>query len=480
MTAKTGEKKPKTEKKRRSKGSGSVYKKGHVYMARWVVTLDGHRKVFAKSTETGDKDEALKKLAEYVAPYRLGTREKVLRNQVAELGGVKAQIQQFEDEKPALDLTAAWTAYKDAPNRPDSGQRTLEGYKSQFDRFTVWMQKNHPDLTELRSVTEEIAFQFAGELGRTLTPNSFNKYLVLLRRMWKVLHKTARLTLNPWENLDNKLLATHSRRELTIDELKSVCSAVSGEMRVLFAVGLYCGLRLGDAVLLKWSNVDLKRHVIFIVPAKTARRSNGKVLRIPLHGSLYSMLADTSADDRHGYVMKELAELYERDDTALVKRISKVFEACKIVTRCKVAGYSRLGVDVGYHSLRHSFVSLSANAGSSLAAVQAVVGHSNPAMTRHYLHADQNIVKNAVYALPDVTGTTPVQDPVDAAKAERTALLAIVKGMTAKTWKSDRKKMLSMLKSGGNTESQKQCGTESGQKPPETPCNPATKEGQPA
>lgn len=467
MTAKKGEKKPKTEKKRRSRGSGSVYKKGHVYMARWVVTLDGHRKAFTRSTETGDKDEALKKLAEYVAPYRLGSKEKILRNQVAELGGVKAQIQKIEDEKPALDLSATWMAYTDAPNRPDSGQRTMEGYASQFERFTTWMKKNHPAVTELRGVTEEIAFQFAGELGRKLTPNSFNKYLVLLRRMWKVLHKKARLTCNPWEHLENKLLATHSRRELTIDELKAVCAAVHGEMRILFAVGLYCGLRLGDAVLLKWSNVDLKRHMIMVVPAKTARRSNGKVLRIPLHGSLYAMLTETPEEDRRVYVMQELAELYERDDTALVKRISEVFKACDIETRCKVEGYSRLGVNVGFHSLRHSFVSLSANAGSSLAAVQAVVGHSNPAMTRHYLHADQNVVKNAVYALPDVTGTTPIPEPANAAKAERAALLSIAECMTAKTWKAKRDELISKLKSSGPTETQK--GEAAGKKPAATP-----------
>ena len=472
MTAKKGEKKPKLDKKRRSRGSGSVYKKGHVYMARWVVSLDGRRKAFTRSTETGDKDEAIKKLAEYVAPYRLGSKEKILRNQVAELGGVKAQIQKFEDEKPSLDLASAWAAYTDAPNRPDSGQRTMAGYASQFERFAVWMKKTHPAVTELRSVTEEIAFQFAGEIGKKLTPNSFNKYLVLLRRVWKVLRKPAKLTCNPWENLDNKLLATHSRRELTIEELTSVCAAVKGEMRILFAVGLYCGLRLGDAVLLKWSNVDLIRRLMMIVPAKTARRSNGKVLRIPLHGSLFSMLAETPEEERLGYVMPELAEMYQHDDTALVKRISEVFKACGIKTRCKVEGYSRLGVDVGFHSLRHSFVSLSANAGSSLAAVQAVVGHSNPAMTRHYLHADQNIVKKAVYALPDVTGTTPIPEPADAAKAEKAALLAIAEGMTAKTWKANRDKLISMLKSSGPAETQS--GEAAGKKPSTTPNDTTT------
>jgi integrase len=449
----------------------NLMKRGRTWYIKRMV--DG--RVIMQSTGQTGIDEARKERDRVLNPTYLRDEKERTEAVLAKVESLDRKLTQVANELPSLGILAAWTAYKNAPNRPDSGPRTMAGYESQFDRFTDWMRKNHPAVTELRGVTEEIAFQFAGDLGRTLTPNSFNKYLVLFRRMWKVLHKTARLTCNPWENLDNKLLATHSRRELTIEELTTVCAAVSGEMRVLFAVGLYCGLRLGDAVLLKWSNVDLIRRLMMIVPAKTARRSNGKVLRIPLHGSLYAMLAETPEEDRRVYVMPELAALYERDDTALVKRISRVFEECSIKTRCKVEGYSRLGVDVGFHSLRHSFVSLSANAGSSLAAVQAVVGHSNPAMTRHYLHADQSVVKTAVYALPDVTGAVPTPDPADTAKAEKTSILTTLEGMTAKTWKADRDKLLSMLKRNEITEVQKQSGAKTGTSPTSTPVENPTR-----
>ena len=449
-----------------------LFKRGNVW---WIQAMRKGERI-KQTTGESDIEKARVIRDEVLNPLNLRNEKKRAEAVLAKVEGIDRQLAKIENELPSLGILAAWTAYRNAPNRPDSGQRTMEGYESQFDRFLLWMKTNHPTVTELRGVTEEIAFQFAGEIGRKLTPNSFNKYLVLFRRIWKVLHKTARLNCNPWEHLDNKLLATHSRRELTIDELTSVCTAVSGEMRILFAIGLYCGLRLGDAVLLKWSSIDLKRRLMMIVPAKTARRSNGKVLRIPLHGSLYAMLAETPEEARRVYVMPELAKLYERDDTALVKRISKVFKECNIETRCKVAGYSRLGVDVGFHSLRHSFVSLSANAGSSLAAVQAVVGHSNPAMTRHYLHADQNVVKKAVYALPDVTGAAPTPDPADAAKAEKTAILTTLEGMTAKTWKADRAKLLSMLKSHETTEEQKQKVAETERSPTSTTVEQPTKE----
>ncbi len=55
---------------------------------------------------------------------------------------------------------------------------------------------------------------------------------------------------------------TASHRELTIEELRQVCSAATGELRTLFAIGLYSGLRLADAVTLQWGEVELIRRLI--------------------------------------------------------------------------------------------------------------------------------------------------------------------------------------------------------------------------
>ena len=365
---------------------------------------------------------------------------------LAKVESLDRQIARIENDMPSLGLLDAWTAYRNAPNRPDSGARTMDMYESQFKRFTAWMQKNYPKVKELRGVTEEIAYEFAGELGRTLTPNSYNKYLVLYRRVWKVLHKVGRLTENPWAGLDNKLLDTHSRRELTVEELIKVCESVQGEMRGLFAVGIYCGLRLGDAVLLKWSNVDLIRKFVMVIPSKTARRAHGKVLKIPLHHSLLAMLAETPEAERSGYVFPDLAALYQHDDTILVKRIKKVFKECGIETMSKVEGRKKMATEVGFHSLRHSFVSLSANAGANLAAVQAVIGHSSPAMTRHYLHADQNNVKNAVALLPNVTGITTEQDEKEAENARMKAAVKALEGLTVAQLKKLIEKAVAELK----------------------------------
>jgi hypothetical protein len=114
------------------------------------------------------------------------------------------------------------------------------------------------------------------------------------------------------------------------------------------------------------------------------------------------------------YVLPQVAMDYEQDIPKLTRKIKAVFEACGVVCNADVENRQRAGVDVGFHSLRHTFVSLSANAGTPMAVVQALVGHANPAMTEHYFHEDMGAITSAVAALPDVTSPALPENAPDA------------------------------------------------------------------
>jgi len=59
-----------------------------------------------------------------------------------------------------------------------------------------------------------------------------------------------------------KRLTAQGRRELTVEELRTVCQSATGELRALLGLGVYTGLRLGDCSTLRWCEVDLARNVI--------------------------------------------------------------------------------------------------------------------------------------------------------------------------------------------------------------------------
>lgn len=385
-------------KKNRAKGSGTLELKGKIWRAKWMV--DG--KVYRRSTGETDKREAAKRLAEFVAPFRLGTEKETLEYLTAKVQGVNAELQAIEEAKPALSVADTFSAYRSCLSRPNrAGDEQMDRYESQFGELAEWLKREHPDVLELRHVTQDIAEEYATELAHKSRAGTFNKRITLYRSIWEHLHDTARLSNNPWKKIRKLEVINHVRRELTVEELERVIKSLSGEMRLLFAVGIYTGLRLGDCCRLSWANVDMVRSIITIIPHKTKSYAKGKPVIIPLHAVLAGMLAETPAKVRKGFIMQEIAAKFNRDPSAVSKKIQAIFEANGIETKAKdKSGKGRAQTDVGFHSLRHTFVSLSANAGVPLAIVQAIVGHSNPAMTRHYFHESEAALQSAVAALP--------------------------------------------------------------------------------
>ena len=107
-------------------------------------------------------------------------------------------------------------------------------------------------------------------------------------------------------------------------------------------------------------------------------------------------------------------------------------------------------VEVGFHSLRHSFVSLCRQSNAPLAVVEAIVGHSNPAMTRHYTHVGAVAADAAVALLPAIGATSKAaKSPRPAASAKTAAGLAevviLLAGMTAENWAEHRDNALEIM-----------------------------------
>ena len=424
------------KRRARANGQGTLEMHGRIWRARW--TVDG--KTFTRSTGTSDKREAVKRLAEFTAPFRLKSEKETLEGIAAKVQGVTAELKAYHDAQPALALADGFEAYRTAEVRPDSGTRTMAGYECYYNGLLSWLAANRPAYREMREVTATDAQAYAADFIQGHSAGTFNKHITFLKCLWRTVadadadgaggRLAAKLTGNPWERIRKRLHVVHARRELTVDELNRLYESTDGEMRMLFAVGIYTGLRLGDAARLDWGSVDLTRGWITKVAHKRERHVNGKMMAVAIHPVLAGMLAETPPARRTGYVMPTLAATYERDSAALTNRIKAVFEGCGIATTTTDETTGRAMVDVGFHSLRHTFVSLSANAGTPMAVVQAMVGHSSAAMTRHYYHESAGALKNAVCALPDVTGTKALPDRTNAAQAAPCALCAALDGMT--------------------------------------------------
>jgi integrase len=442
--------------------TGYLFKRGDNFYVGWKV----NGKAFAKSLRAENGQPITTKRAaeeardKFMAPFALASEAEALEAIATKLGGRKAELARFEDQRnPALPLTQGWSAFLASPNRPDSGKQTLYHYESQWSAFADWMKEKHPDLRALRDVSKPVAEEYAASLnGGRLSPNTYNKHLNLLKLVFRVVKDQAKIRENPWTDLQRKHLVTHSRRELTVDELRTVCQRATGELRTLLTLGLYSGLRLGDCCTLRWCEVDLARGLIRRIPNKTARR-NPKPVIVPIHPALRDLLSATPPNERGDDVLPETAALYAKKVGLVTDLVQDHFKSCGIKLYQVGTGPEaeadpestkpkRAVIEVGFHSLRHTFVSLCRGSDAPLAVVESIVGHSNPAMTRHYTHVGELAATRAIAALPTVMGEArPAQTEREEVPTAR-EIRAMVESMTPENWQEKKAALLALLPGG--------------------------------
>ena len=347
-----------------------------------------------------------------------------------------------------LPIADAWDAWLQAPRRGKPADSTLRGYRAMWGHsavkkrgtkntngFTSWLRMHHPKLKFVHEISDAIAEEYAGFLMHSgLSPRTYNATITFLRSMFRTLKNRAGLTRNPWEEIPLTENDTQGRRNLSHAELKKVCAKATGDLRYLIAVGLYTGLRLGDAVTLKWHagttvdrfsrshrlGVDLDAHVIRLRPQKTRRKR--RVLTVPLHPVLQAMLVELKAEqpEDETYLFPEWAKIHAAGHSYKITDIIQAhFLSCGIETLEHMADGSRKRaiVRVGFHSLRHSFVSLCAANNVPQHAIQELVGHGSPAMTMLYSHADDEQKASAINVLPALTFADAETAPITAETA---------------------------------------------------------------
>lgn len=431
--------------------TGYLFKRGDNFYVNWRV----NGKLYSKALRDDNgqpitsKREAEEARDRFMAPLAVADEAEVLQSIAGQLEGRKAELVAWDEKQnPALPLAHAWAKYMQSNKRPDTGPDTLAVYEGQFGQFVTWMTEHHPEVTEMRDVGESIAEEYASHLnGGRLAPGTYNKHLNVLALVFRVLFKAAKLAANPWSDIERKPLKgkVNHRRELTVDQLRKLCQSATGEMRVLFAIGIYSGLRLRDCATLRWDEVDLRRNFISRVPNKTIRYSEKPVF-VPLHPDLRGMLSEIPEASRGEYVLPETAAMYLNHKKNLVNAIQQHFTDSGIVTHKPGTGSEgkRAVVQFGFHSLRHSFVSICAEANVPLSIVQSIIGHSNPQMTQVYTHTSQLAARQAVAALPSMTGDTaqPVEVSPESILSE---CKAIAESLTGKNWREKKTALLALL-----------------------------------
>lgn len=373
----------------REKGMGNLQQEKS---GRWTARICVNGLKICRSTRTKDRAQAEAYLMRLLAPFGRGEKR--------------------------LALAEVWRMYEKSPKRRDLAPATIISKRGVWMHFASWMEVNHPEVVQLKQLSQEIVGEYLRVLRIDHCASTYNNRVCVLREICRVLADDAGIVDDAWDGIQLLADDSHTRREFTGEELTRIMAAAEaadvvekrsgrGEWKLLFLLGIYTGQRLGDCCTLRWCDVKSDRGIIQLIPRKTRKHLKGHPVTIPIHPALRDAFAEAkrkSADEEWSdYVLPMMAEWYlDNERWHISNGLEEIFKQAGIKTSVKLEGRKTATPDATFHSLRHTFVSFAVNGGVPLPVVQSIVGHTSNAMTRHYYHENEEVLRKAIAAIPVV------------------------------------------------------------------------------
>lgn len=173
---------------------------------------------------------------------------------------------------------------------------------------------------------------------------------------------------------------------ITANELSKILEKLDKQfVKDIAEISFYTGMRLGEAIFLKWKNISISNDTITIGDDSFNTKSR-KSRSIPIHPrvkEIIERLKDENKNKKEDYLFRKTGnQPFTRD------YISKKFKKA-----CREAGIDEA---IHYHSLRHSTGSLLAQKGVSLYTIQKILGHSSPSVSQIYAHLQIDTLRDAI------------------------------------------------------------------------------------
>jgi len=337
---------------------------------------------------------------------------------------VEHGMAEADDLKPTageeLSVPAGRRLYEDFAGRPaiSGGPRksTRDRYRAVLDKFSAFLARR--GIGNWNGVTDAVLTAYLAHLEdesyapRTLylegtTVKTIVGYLVDQKR----LPPESKLALSLKKPFGTDAYSWSKEEVFSILEY----TAARAELRWLhwvLATLTYTGLRIGEAIDLRWGDIDLVKGIIGLVDESGSRERGGRAKRttkggrgrvLPIHSCLKPVLEEIPRSP-DGYVFHGPHGGRLKADTA-----RNIF--VRDVLGKLAAEHPTPKGEIGFangrlHTFRHFFCSLCATEGLGEQTVMAFLGHRDSKMVLHYFHlsgdeARRQIEKLSLYPTPE-------------------------------------------------------------------------------
>lgn len=339
--------------KKRAYGTGSVYKRGSVWV--WEGDINGRR----------------------------------VKRSLADLGGLPVRTKGHA-ERLAADLRRELL---EGPSKPDPATLALAEIEVAYqqtglvDRLNPMTQKNRPAMVarfierfpRAADITHESLGRYVNErlntssprTGNPLSTATVNREMSCLRRLLTWAEKRGLIERNPMTGFPQCKEPHHRERVLSQDERRRLIEAArekGSPYHEIVLLALHCGLRQAEILTMTWACVDLnpEEPAVHLLKTKSGRRR-----KVPLSVELAALLGKLPRES--GYVFPSPGNP--------AKPLGQPKRAWAAIA--KAAGLE----DLRFHDLRHTAATTIVQAlKGDIGTARDVLGHADISTTARYLN----------------------------------------------------------------------------------------------
>jgi len=373
----------------------------------WWVGYRINGKQVRRSTGESDKAKAEAELAKVELMFGAHAAMSLTEELYQNLTGAK---------KSKLTLVAELDDWlKESQHQTEAN--TWGRYKNIADEFKSFLNATEKG-TLLDAVTSSHVSAYLMEKRKSTAASTTNVVRKILAGFFKRAVKGNRLKESPVSPI--KIFKAQKnekvqRRSFTVEECKMIYEAAPTAFWKYMILGAaYTGLRMGDLINVRWSNVDLESRMLRLQPDKT----DDKFVEIPLRSAFHAMLAQMKLKagkvKPSDYLWPDEAEkhaTYKSKSGYFSNQFySLILEPCGLVPKRTAAHKAkpdsngkRAMNDISFHCLRHFFISQLKSTGSSQAVAKQMAGHSSDQISDLYTHVSTSETIKAFNDLPEFT-----------------------------------------------------------------------------
>lgn len=295
-----------------------------------------------------------------------------------------------------------WFAEYLRQKKPNVAASTFSAYEWAYDGFIAYLGPRadggiewieHADVRAWRDAQKE-----AG-----LSDKRVNNLLKYVSGPFAKAAKTGMIPINPVAATESlRVSDSVQRKPFTVEEINLLLTKCpSLEWRVVLLMGVYCGMRLGDAAKRKLADFDLQENIVTFIPEK--KKKGGREVILPIHPSLLREIKTLLKGKPPGvWLTPALAVSPIGGKIGLSNLFIGIMEEAKVDRGASIEGQGRGRTRYArsFHSTRHTAATWLANEGIEEDLRMLVTDHESREVAKRYTHHSVELLRAAIAKMP--------------------------------------------------------------------------------